>query len=124
LHFAAVAALERLSQSHPKAHHAAEPLRQAKEGFEEGYKSLTAALDERDAIVNCERAAFVLKRTQADAATLAQESERTRSRYQRMQLELARSRNLFLRGWPPPCELDGLWDYSRVSGSSIFLSKT
>jgi hypothetical protein len=105
LHFAAVATLERLSRLHPRAHDAAEPLRQAKQAFEEGYKVLRSALDEREDILTSERAFLLLKRTQADAATLEQESERTRSRYDRMALELARSRNLFVREWPPPCEV-------------------
>jgi len=44
LHFATIAALERLSRSHPKGREAAEPLRQAANAFQEGYAALSAAL--------------------------------------------------------------------------------
>lgn len=109
LHFAALDLLERIAQSHPRGQEATETLRKASVAFQEGYAALNGALDEREDIVSSERAALVLKRTQPDAKHLAEQSERTRSRYERLNLELARSRNVFGREWPPPCELAKYW---------------
>jgi len=105
LHFAAVAALERHSQSHSRAQEAAELLREAKNAYEDGYTSLSVALDDHDDIVKSERAALPLRRAQADTETLARESDRTRSRYEQLKLSLASSRNVFAKEWPPPCGL-------------------
>jgi len=102
LHFATLAALERLSESHSRGQDAAELIREAKNAYEDGYSGLSAALDEHDDIVRSERAALPLRRAQADAETLARESARTRSRYEQLKLPLASSRNVFAKEWPPP----------------------
>lgn len=105
LHFSALAPLARLSQSHPRGREATEILQKARDAFQEGYAGLSGALEERGDILRAERAALVLKRTQPDAEDLAHHAERMRSRYERMILELARSRNLSVREWPPPYKL-------------------
>jgi len=111
LHFALVAALERIAPSHSRGPEATELLRKTRDAFEEGYPALGAALNDCEDIVGSERAVLVLKRAQADAELLAQESERTRLRYERLKLQLANSLNVLVREWPPPCKLAGSWIY-------------
>jgi hypothetical protein len=116
LHLATVERLERLSRSHPRGNEAAPLLVDARRAYEEGYEVFTAALDEREDIVRSERAALVFKRTDANAEILAQESQRARLRYDRLMLELARSRNLFATEWPPPAERRKFWACRQDSG--------
>lgn len=90
LHFAAVERLERLAQSHPRGHQAAELLRTARRAYDEAYEGMAAALDEREDIVWTERIAAKLKRIQADAESLTQEYDRASLRLERLRLDLPR----------------------------------
>lgn len=98
LHRAFVALLEKISMTHARGAEAAEPLRNAKHAFLQGYAGLNAALLEHEEIVQADRLAAIRKLKRGTPEPLDQKYERTRLRYEQLRSSLARHEEVIRGG--------------------------